>query len=77
MPYELVEEGWGVDGQTYLFLRKVKREITSHNPHRVNNTRYYAQIQEDQPLINPMQMVVLLLNLIPQSVQNALVLTFL
>ena len=76
MPYELVEEGWGVYGQTYPFLRKVKREITSHNPHCVNNTLYYTQIQEDQPSTNTMQMVVLPLNLTPQSVQNALVPTF-
>jgi hypothetical protein len=71
-----VEEGWGVDGQTYLSLKKVKKEITLHNPHRVNNTQYYAQIQAGQPLINTTSMVVLPLNLTLRSAQNALAPTF-
>jgi hypothetical protein len=71
-----VEEGWGVDGQTHPFSRKVKKEIKLHNPHHANNKLCYVQIQEDHPSTNTMQMVALPLNLTPQSVQNAPVLTF-
>ncbi len=71
-----MEEGWGVDGQTHPFSRKVQKEIKLHNPHHANNKLYYVQIQEDPPSTHTMQMVVLPLNLTHQSVQNALVPTF-